>query len=479
MDQNSDHVNLNPRNGLPDLVATSWLDHDHNRPEEPVKTTLAIALLAIALPTAASTPTPAEVMETFDRLAEQPLWPGFDPSSSPVALFTGEETVLYRFPGTPEGFAPAPDGGPLVFPGRHPMILANTSTELDGHPLATVILTGSADRTADSLAALTIHELFHVYQRREHPSWTANEASLFSYPVADEKLYALRLLETDAMRRALAADSPAARDAWATEALHIRLDRFERMDEASAAYERDQELNEGLAQYVQDLALGADPADRFPERGWAPEEVRPRAYATGQFFATLLDAHLPAWKELYNSGLDASLDTALLIALAGEKVTPAQHDQEQLAAARTTAAERIASYELTLHDAERRLRDEAEWTVLVRVEEGANLLGLRGFDPLNVLALGDGKVLHTRMLLLASDGTAVEITDAEALSYGPNDHPLFQGVRWVLIATDDEPQVTAGNDGVRVTGPGFEVTAPSAALETDREERQLRVLLEP
>src|SRR4051812_3034148 len=137
-------------------------------------------------------------------MGRTPLWPGFAPLETPVAVFDGTRTYLFRHPSPPAGYVAVSGRRDVVArDGRDSAVTANSSATLGGVPTATVMLGGRSDPR--ELAALTVHELFHVFQRERHPSWQANEADLFTYPVEDSTALALRREETDALARAVGA----------------------------------------------------------------------------------------------------------------------------------------------------------------------------------------------------------------------------------------------------------------------------------
>ena len=148
--------------------------------------------LATTLPAAAAsqdtpaTPSALEVYTTVRSIAaENELWPGFDPRQVPVMLYDGQDTYLYGHPSLPAGFAAKPGtNGAYIFPGLHDQVRANTMIEFNGVWTATVMLPMLGGGTIEQ-AAICIHEMFHVYQKRNHESWFANEAELFMYPVAE------------------------------------------------------------------------------------------------------------------------------------------------------------------------------------------------------------------------------------------------------------------------------------------------------
>lgn len=146
------------------------------------------------------------------------LWPGFEPLAIPLAIYDGDRTYLFRHPAPPDGFVTVEqdDHQAHVWDGRHPAVTANTSIELGDRTIATLILDlPDGDRSLSDLAAVALHEAFHVFQRERHPGWQANEADLFVYPTTDTERLALRRLETEALRRALAAPDSTESACWA------------------------------------------------------------------------------------------------------------------------------------------------------------------------------------------------------------------------------------------------------------------------
>jgi hypothetical protein len=224
------------------------------------------------------------------------LWPGFDPLAVPLAVFDGKRTWLFRHSQPPAEFTLATEAaGVYVQLGRNAAVTANTSADIGGVSTATLLLGPlPSPFSVNDMAAVAIHEAFHVYQRAQHPSWIGNEADLFTYPTDRPKLLALRRLETAALRLALSAEAADEAACWARKALALRETRYSGMDAAFAAYERGTELNEGLASYVEMRAAGRRGVE-LPAAEFAPAEVRKRAYATGLALALLLDRFTPGW----------------------------------------------------------------------------------------------------------------------------------------------------------------------------------------
>lgn len=414
--------------------------------------------------------TPLELERAVARLAERDLWPGFAPLAVPLAVYDGERTWLFRHPAPPAGFDPGEGVGPEVhvLAGRHAALTANSSALVGEVWTATVLLaTPREERELDRLAALAVHETFHVHQRERHPDWTANEADLFLYPVEDAALLGQRRLETQALRRALDATDPDETACWAALAVRLRTERFASLSAAFVEYERKSELNEGLATYVERRAIQAPHAVRA--EGYAAEDLRLRAYDTGDALARLLDRFAPRWRESLESGtVDArgagSLDERLAAALAERE--PCAFDEATLSAARARATTDVAA--LVERRAARLAAFESQPgpRLVIEVEDGAEPLGLQGFDPLNVLRI-DERILHTRFLQLGNARGNVKLIAGEALTEGAGAHPLFGGVRRVELAGCGPIDVVEEGETLRVASDRLELELTGAELDRD------------
>jgi hypothetical protein len=399
-----------------------------------------LAMLALSAP-AADVPA---LLRAFDAMAAHPPWPGFEPGSTPVAVYDGARTWLRRHPSPPGGFdAVASTQGLFVFDGLYPALRANTSAEIGGVLTATVM-------NADS-AAVLMHECFHVYQRQHHPSWQANEAALFTYPVEDAGNAALATLEALALRRALS--SPDA-SCWAARAAQTRRERFARLPADAVAYERGTELNEGLAQYIQDRSAGHDPD---LSRAFGPADVRARAYVVGEAIALVLDRDGAAWKERVAGSLDELLPATakpLCDYTAAERAVALEHASVAVKELLVRRGERLSAFE-----------HAPGWRVTVLAAQDRPL-ELRGFDPMNVENLGEGRVLHGRMVQLGNQNGGGDVLDHESLTAGAGSHPLFQGVRSWTILLVAEPGIKLQDRNVEVTAPGLRLNFRRADVET-------------
>jgi hypothetical protein len=415
-------------------------------------------------------PAALAVEHQFQRLCRRKdLWPGFEPLRVPAAIFdeAAGRTFLFRHPAPPAGFQPLPDEPQTrVFEGRYESVTANTSMTLGGVGCAVMLLPKGSPATP-ARGAVLVHEAFHAFQRERYPSWSANEADLFTYPFEDPALLALRVRETRALRRALGGATR-----YVTEALALRRARYARLDAASIAYERLTELNEGLAQYVEGRT-GAGRKPALPEGDFPANAVRRRAYESGQALALVLDRIDPVWQAALAGGEAPSLDELLALRLK-QKNIPLP------ALAPDSGAERQARILLTRWtDEQKRVRAEFEYRDGWRVElTCAAPLFPQGFDPLNVVRLG-ADVLHTRFLKLGDAASMLETLDVFALTTAAGEHPLYSGVKKVVVAgLSARPKVEAGERGlILLTAPGLSARLAAPEVQSAGSARTLKLFL--
>ncbi len=279
-----------------------------------------------------------------------------------------------------------------------------------------------------------------------------NEVDLLLYPTAGQEALALRRLESEAIRRAVAAAQTRQARAWAAGALELRRRRFSRLPASAAAYERGTELKEGLARYIEVEAIGfASPL--FPPKEFPAAAIRARGYASGCAMALLLDRLHPTWKGELEEKDDVSLDALLTRAVAGTRPRDLPTEQEKRAWRR--AAADVAHLRTRRSVLRREFLEAPGWTVVV---ESNQPLSPTGFDPLNVEPLSDAEVLHTRWLKLASDAGSLEVLDRPCLTEAAGAHPLFQGVRRVTITgVTEEPRIEETQDAVKLSAKGLQL----------------------
>jgi len=432
-------------------------------------------VLLTTRPAAAQDTTGAPAIELeVERIAgSQVLWPGFDPLAIPLAIYDGRQTWLFRHPAPPAGFAPVAGSIPpaRAWPGRYAAVTSNSSAEIGGRLTATLLADGPRGRQpAPELAAVAIHEAFHVYQRQKHPGWAGNEGDLLVYPVTNADLLAARRLESEALGRALANTEAAGAACWGRVALSYRRERFAAMDSAFVAYERLTELNEGLAAYIQLRAAGAATVT-IPEGEFLPEAVRLRAYTIGPAWAILLDRLAPGWRASLEANVRQSLDGMLDAALSGPGApasAPCAFTPVEVGGAKRDA--RIDAADVTAGWGKRQRAFETKegWRVVIQSAPG-HPLWPQGFDPLNIDRV-DGGLIHTRFLKLGNDAgqlTALDEEDAdiEARTAGIGPHPMFNGISWVEIVLPARPVVERTAGAATIRAPGFVAELKNATVD--------------
>lgn len=413
------------------------------------------------------------VAEEVERSANtKNFWPRFDPMAVPLAIYDGNYTYLYRHPANPEGFTRSEDNERtgFIYSGRHPAMTANSSADIGGTMTATLLIEDvKPEQSISMLAGVAIHEAFHVFQREWHPDWAANEGDLFMYPADSPALLSLRRLETEAMRRALENPDPSDSQCWTRLALSLRAKRFSEMDPQFAAYERDTELNEGLATYVQYQADGRKTVT-FPTGGFGAPDVRPRAYVTGAAFALLLDRIDIEWRDQFDAGGRQSLDEALqskLISRGTKSSGRCEFTDTEISSSNERALRDVAALAAARKERRAGFDDRETWRLVIKAADGKPLWP-QGFDPLNVEQV-QGGILHTRFLRLGNDQGHVETIDTgdvdiEAFSVGAGPHPLFNGIEEVSIVGLSEHEFTTRGDYVSIQIPGLKAEFAGASI---------------
>ena len=442
-----------------------------DRPSHQRSPWILLALLAVlaSLPLQAAPATAASILAEFDRLAVQPLWPNFAPGKTPLEIYDGERTILVRHPSPPPEFKK--EGDLWVFAGRHPSVKANTSIELGGVQTATLEIDSRSARDSRAWASIVIHETFHVFQRERHPKWSGNEAELFLYPMEDAGPLAARRLETEAFRRALAAKELKEAACWTRRALDERRDRFSKLPAGAVGYERGTELNEGLANFVEDLSLGNTQGPDLPASEYAAGDVRSRAYSIGFAQAALLDRFDPAWRQTLEGGQATSLDELLARAVAGKPGTACGFKPEEIAAASEHAKTDVLRLAQTRRESREAFLGRSGWKLEITT---AKPFMPQGFDPLNVSLVAKGEILHRRFVKLGNDDSTLEVLGREALTQAAGEHPLFNGIREIQVTgLPAEPKVTQEGEFVVIAAEG--VTARLKGAKVEKGERALKV----
>jgi len=443
-----------------------------------------VALLAQAPQGTEQPPSAAQnifaVVRALDA-ASRGVWPGFDPSTIPVALYDGEATILFRHPSPPPEFSPMPGRpGVLIAKGRYPGVAGNSTREIGGVRTATVIARPA--QPVEGAVLATVEEVFHVFWLARHPSFRPNELSRYAYPLKDAENLRRLLAEDEALARALEAKPAGEAARWAAAAIEIRRARTPSLTDDVRSFETALEMMEGTANYVARVAVGEPPA-RTAERLRASrpaESIRWRFYDTGAALCLLLDRLSPGWQERAEQQPALTIVDIMDTALRAHHAEAGTFSGTDTAAFATRAAADIAD----LSGRQQRLRSEILERrgprVVVEVEEGAEPFRVQRFDPINLMVLDAGEIAHANFLSLSVPQGTVELANpgfvrdafggTVGLTSAAGRHPLSDGVRRVTITgIDGVPKVGRDAGSVTVEASGVRLALRGAEVRVDGE----------
>lgn len=364
----------------------------------------------------------AAVEATARHLGDR-LWPGFRPWEDPV-LYTGlGGGVLLNWSGGPP-------------PGFDEMERLEGATWSASPDFAALMTRPTAFTSLDSsyslpvATALAVHEHFHAHQRtavRRGDAFGRGErpADVRYYPALDANNGSLLELEGRLLQEALRAQSDVATAERVAEFLSVRDRRRSELDSVSALWERGAERNEGLADYVALRALrwiaesdyggwGAAAAAEIERRlsrlarlsEVVGSSLRRVFYVTGSAQALLLDRLTPGWKE--RMVVEGGTPEALLAGAVGYEDRDASHLFRRAARREdlSTVRRRVARAVTGLAARRRAVADSVlagpGLLLALHADDSGTVCGL---DPLNLLHVGDGRVIHAGFVrVCAEDG---------------------------------------------------------------------------
>lgn len=449
---------------------------------------VAVVCLAFALPAAAqekssqagSVP-PCDVaafIEALSAAGARSAWPGFEPRAWPVAVFDGTQTFLFHHPSPPADFAPVPGAeGIVAMAGRHPAVVANTVREIGGVSTAT-IAPRPGRACEDSMLAVT-EELFHVFWSRRHTNYRPNEMVRYAYPVKGLRNLRRIFAEDEALARALEAEGVEETKAWTALALQVRAERASLLRAEEREWELATEMLEGPANYVSRVVVGQSPgatATRLRQK-WTPDEIRWRYYNSGAAICFLLDRLEPRWKEAIDADIERNIVQLLADAIARSGARRAAFSKAELARFEKRAAAAIVE----LSARQKKIRSEvfarAGTRIVVEIPGTGEPLRLGRFDPVNLMVLGDGEVLHPAFITLSNGEGSIQITNRAAsrgsfdgtvaLTRGAGSHPM-RDIRSVTIAgVGGTPRVDERGGALAIEAEGIRIALPGATLQRD------------
>jgi hypothetical protein len=258
-----------------------------------------------------------------------------------------------------------------------------------------------------------------------------------------------------------------------------RGERFARLGDAAAKYERGTELNEGLAQYVERRAAGR--AVTLGEADTPAARVRQRAYDVGAAVAEVLTRLQPGWERSFDAADSSSampLDLALANALAPLRPQagpcPAASTAERAAWTAQAGAE-VRALAADRARARAEYLGQAGWRVAIEAADAPFFP--QGFDPLNLMRVSPTEILHTRFLRLQGPAGSVELLSRASLTEGRSGgHPLFAGVARITVAGLPGAMTVRDSSGtVLLDAPGVHGRIRGARTDTSGQSIRIRV----
>lgn len=283
---------------------------------------------------------------------------------------------------------------------------------------------------------MTFHEAFHGFERdrtRKGAEWRAESAELvFEYPGDSARNNVLFNIEGRILFSALQASNVSTLRKRLRQFISVRQLRQGELEPLLVSFEKDAELNEGLAEYAGTKAVlvGIKAANRqqisvpfqfrnvndFIEKKFerfnstvpAKNNIRTKFYNTGAAQGLLLDRLMPDWKmrvQEHGTALQELLEEATKFLGGNSQSTPESalrqygyadllKDEEQFAAKRQ--AEVQAQLDSVLNQEGQRY--------VIDVSAIGKMGEVQGFDPWNLTIVSREVRLHKRMLNVAEEG---------------------------------------------------------------------------
>jgi len=380
------------------------------------------------------------------------IWPGWEASRTPVAIYTPEEHVwLVNHPAAPAGFRQVDTvhGKLHYYRGNHPLVRANTAADIGGVQVACLQATTEYPReySIPAYIGLVVHEVFHAYQLSGNYELSFDMAALHEYPHDDPVNNALCRVENAVLCPINWLHPGSVEQTVLQDYLAVRRERHSRLPTDIAVLEITLERFEGVAQYTAlhvatalargELTPGAAFAGLVSEnaleqdaslseqarafvRAWAatmdqstvrdPGEFWVRVLALGGLKGLVLDKLVPGWKVRVQGGvgLDALLDEVLGPGAVDMPQLLSEHRYEEY-----LTEEEEHRREVEKHRQELLRRFDPATQPLLIFEFGENPMSRDiQWDPTNRVTYPNACHIHTRMF---SYITAHVIVDSHAV----------------------------------------------------------------
>ena len=228
-----------------------------------------------------------------------------------------------------------------------------------------------------------------------------------------------------------------------------------------------------------------EPVQKTADRLRAPrpaEGIRWRFYDTGAALCFVLDRLSPGWKERGERTPDLTTVEQLDESLRASGAEPAALEAAVSARILARVSADIANLGRRREEVRAGLLSRPGGRIVIEVEDGAEPLSVRRFDPINLMVLAGGEVAHPNYLTLESAQGSVELTNSAfvrgtfggtvGLSAPAGRHPLSGGIRRLTIAgIAASPDIGGDASTVTVEAPGVRIRFRNAQARAEGELR--------
>lgn len=353
------------------------------------------------------------------------VWPGFDISQTPFAIYDENSVVFVNHPSPPD---------------EPPALHAATDMEIGG--VLTAVVPAAYAKDEAELIPLAYHEAFHVYQNTggfaAEPSFNFFTALAY-YPELDADYLAFCLLEERLFNDLHLSIEPKA-TALATTS-RKRIEILSRNEDA-LLLENYSERFEGTASYVEHRVAHKMFNKPFPPISGGSSRVR--AYSSGAALGRLLDILNVSWKRRVENGATPS---DVLMGVFPDDVDLRHYDLVQIRAQAQTIVQKLRG------EIEARL-SKAFSTGVITLLVPPETSVFRSFNPQRINSLGNGQVVY-RGLRLDFDCGSIQLSD---------EVPLLENVRTGTLRFPAQ-QVRLESDRLLASGPGIHVDLDRVAKE--------------
>lgn len=288
------------------------------------------------------------------------------------------------------------------------------------------------DHSLEDNLVITFHEAFHAFQRdtrRAGGKWGAENALLiFEYQESGARSNALFSIESRMLRSALLSVNKTGLKDKVRQFLAVRHLRQSELEPRFVEFEKNAELNEGLAEYAGTKAvmLGLEARGKklisvpFTEsdlKGFVSkrfemldsitevgQNIRRKFYYTGSAEGLLLDRLMPDWKtkvQLEHQSLQALLETSVGKLPSSREINAylSKYSYEQVLAGEEKAVNvRLANNQTLLATT----LNQKGRKYIIDYSALAKPAGIRNFDPMNVTMISPKIRVHTRSVSFAA-----------------------------------------------------------------------------